>query len=443
MAETPLPNSVNSNIDPGWQQVAQEMHTYHPALQEHAARNLAERGIEISPEHHQEHVDIARHVVPNIDELTTQEQDFAGEVIEIGHEALEDEVLPPSATQATSLPHFDGPLIGVKKLPNGELDYSHAAVISFPDRQEVQSNSREATANKDLPLQKRFELAVDEIKNGSAPEQTYTLETAEQERPFTHYTNPGNIFQILRFGIQSGNFKNRIDALRTTDPKLNDVAKQLSGLRFKKGGSYQGADSISLGLYSSDTVRNQDLVLLVDPDAKVFGLDPSHRTKSGYGHGIEPGDVDGGFNIGNPIAYQNEVVAANIVPPSEIKGVIMNERVSILSSLRDITREYVVLYQQTKNFDPQATKENLFANSRLIASLSGEPDAEAKIEALSSQIDTMQTKDIIKSLTALQKDLLQGLVGRDQELSESTIKDIIQSKFGIRLLTNKQFAEAA
>lgn len=443
MSETPIPSSSNSNLDPGWQQVAQEMHTYHPALQEHAARNLAERGIEISPEHHQDHIDIARPAVTNIDELTAEEQDFVGEVIEIGQEALEDEVLPSSAIQVTKTPQSNGPLTGVRKLPNGELDYSHAAVISFPNRQEGQSNSNETTAKKDLPLQRRFELAIDEIKAGSAPEQAYSLETAEQEKPFTHYTNPGNIFQILRFGLQSGNFKNRIDALRATDPMLDDVAKQLSGLRFKKGGSYQGVDSISLGLYSSDTVRNQDLVLLVDPDTKVFGLDPNHRTKSGYGHGIEPGEVDGGFEIGNRTAYQNEVVAANIIPPSEIKGVIINERASILSSLRDITREYVILYQQTKNTDPQATKENLLANSRLIASLSGEPDAEAKIEALSSQIDSMQTNDMIKSLNALQKDLLQGFVGRDQELSEPTVRDAIQTRFGVKLLTNNQFAKAA
>lgn len=379
MSETPTPNLTNPSIDPGWHQIAQEMHKYHPALQEHVARNLAQRGIA-------------------------------------------------------------GPVMGATRLPNGELDYSRAAVVTLPAAQAGPGTVKEAVAKKDLPLQQRFQLAVDEIKSGSAPEQAYTLETAEREKPFTHYTNPGNIFQILRFGLQSANFKNRVDALRVTDPKLDDVAKQLSGLRFKTGGSYQGVDSISLGLYSSDTVRNQDLVLLVDPDTTVFGLDPSHRTASGYGHGIEPTEIDGGFDIRNPTAYQNEVVAANIVPPSEIKGVIINDRASILSGLRNLTREHVALYQQTKNTDPQATKESLFANSRLIASLSGEPDAEAKIEALESHIDTMPTVDIIQSLNVLQRDLLKGFVGRDRQLNESTVREAIQSKFGIRLLTNNQFA---
>lgn len=89
MAETSdTPQQLDSDID-GWYRVAEEMHGYHPALQEHAARNLAERGIKISPEHHQSHVDIARSAVPNIDDLPPEEQDLVGEIIEIGEEALE------------------------------------------------------------------------------------------------------------------------------------------------------------------------------------------------------------------------------------------------------------------------------------------------------------------------------------------------------------------
>ena len=76
----------------GWQSVAEEMHGWHPALQEHAASNLAERGIEISSEHHQSHIDIARPAVPNIDELPPEEQDLIGEIIEIGQEALDNSI---------------------------------------------------------------------------------------------------------------------------------------------------------------------------------------------------------------------------------------------------------------------------------------------------------------------------------------------------------------
>ncbi|MGB3945575.1 MAG: hypothetical protein WBK76_01930 [Candidatus Saccharimonadales bacterium] len=73
----------------GWHQVAEELHTYPLALQEIAKGHLEKRGYEISPEHHQSHIDIARPAVPNIDSLPPEEQDFVGEIIEIGGEALE------------------------------------------------------------------------------------------------------------------------------------------------------------------------------------------------------------------------------------------------------------------------------------------------------------------------------------------------------------------
>lgn len=89
MAETTSPPQQNDSDAVGWESVAKAMHGWHPALQEHAARNLAERGVEISPEHHQAHIDISRPTVPNIDELPPEEQDLIGEIIEIGEEALE------------------------------------------------------------------------------------------------------------------------------------------------------------------------------------------------------------------------------------------------------------------------------------------------------------------------------------------------------------------
>lgn len=76
--------------DDGWNKVAEELHTYHPDLQKLAIENLEKRGYEISPEHHQAHIDIARPAVPDIDSLPPEEQDLIGEIIEIGGEALED-----------------------------------------------------------------------------------------------------------------------------------------------------------------------------------------------------------------------------------------------------------------------------------------------------------------------------------------------------------------
>ncbi len=71
-----------------------EQEDLHPALRPHIERLAAERGdiersSEITPKHHQRHLEIARPTVPGIDGKTTTEQDFIGEVVELGEEALE------------------------------------------------------------------------------------------------------------------------------------------------------------------------------------------------------------------------------------------------------------------------------------------------------------------------------------------------------------------
>lgn len=86
----PIPTTSESSTDEGWQKVAEEMDSWHPALQKIAKEHLERRGIEISPEHHQEHVDVARPAVPDIDSLSPEQQDLVGEVVEIGEEALID-----------------------------------------------------------------------------------------------------------------------------------------------------------------------------------------------------------------------------------------------------------------------------------------------------------------------------------------------------------------
>lgn len=79
-----------SELD-GWKQAIEDT-SQHPEL--HAiAKDHFERvkaSLEISPEHHQSHIDIARPAVPEIDSLPPAEQDLIGEIIEIGGEALED-----------------------------------------------------------------------------------------------------------------------------------------------------------------------------------------------------------------------------------------------------------------------------------------------------------------------------------------------------------------
>ncbi len=90
-----------SELD-GWKQAVEDT-SQHPEL--HAiAKDHFERvkaSLEISPEHHQAHVDIARHAVPEIDSLPPAEQDLIGEIIEIGEEALSDSIQTPLEAKKT------------------------------------------------------------------------------------------------------------------------------------------------------------------------------------------------------------------------------------------------------------------------------------------------------------------------------------------------------
>lgn len=167
MAETPNPSQQHDSDADGWHKVAEEMHDWHPALQEHAARNLAERGIEISPEHHQTHIDIARPVVPNIDDLPPEEQDLAGEIIEIGQEALigSDEVDPHETTERETaiLPEAPAEVAQLLALNHeikdfDDLDDVAGALIGVPmlNRHDIDQNivrhSEGSTVHKDVTI---------------------------------------------------------------------------------------------------------------------------------------------------------------------------------------------------------------------------------------------------------------------------------------------------
>lgn len=43
--------------------------------------------------------------------------------------------------------------------------------------------------------------AVDKLMQICTAREPYSIEQAKAEQPFTHYSNSGNIFQILRYGI--------------------------------------------------------------------------------------------------------------------------------------------------------------------------------------------------------------------------------------------------
>ncbi len=140
MSEQFATPTYSSNPNPaieieGWRQAVEDTSQY-PEL--HAiAKNHLERAnarAEVTPEHHQVHIDIARPVVPNIDSLPAIEQDFLGEIIEIGNEALEDAELDViSPTESYSDPEKLNQRIG-EALASCEVEETpevHEAIKGF------------------------------------------------------------------------------------------------------------------------------------------------------------------------------------------------------------------------------------------------------------------------------------------------------------------------
>jgi hypothetical protein len=250
-------------------------------------------------------------------------------------------------------------------------------------------------------------------------------------KPLQHYTKAGNIFQILRFGIQSNNFKNRINDLRANDYAAEAMAKQLCGLRIKQGGSYQGKDSISISNFDASLfVKSGNVLLLIDPATKTFGDDEPRDASSGYGYGIPLRNVQG-YEIGNPTAYKTEVIAANIVLPEQIKAVVVGPYESILSDMTDVVRQNVSLYLQQR--DARHAAEDLLATCRLLDSLTEADSLEPEIQALQEHMPSMDHQAIISAIISLQKRLLQSLVGAEK-LTEQNLRGAIERMFGIKIL---------
>ena len=281
-----------------------------------------------------------------------------------------------------------------------------------------------------------FRQAIDEIKVSCHDRQPYSLETAETDKPLIHYSRAGNIFQILRFGIQSNNFKNRVNELREEDGALDEAAPQMGGFRIKQGGSYQGADSISLSAYSDKIhIPPKNVIYFIDPELSVYGSELSERDRSlGYGYGIPIQVHDGGYEIGNPTAYPDEVLAANVIPPSRIKGVLVDKSTSILNDVSQVARGNALIFTQVKYQDLAAATEDLLANCRLLAELSGSSAVEQGIAKLVGRVTELPLSELSKEIVAMQRQALNDLVGDNEELTEATLRAAIVVKFNISII---------
>lgn len=258
----------------------------------------------------------------------------------------------------------------------------------------------------------------------------YSFESANQEKPYIHQTRCGNIFQILRFGIQSNNFKNRLDELREDNTALEEIAKQMNGIRFV-GASYQEDDSVSLSEYSEKKAvpHPNKLVFLINPDIGVVGRSDNERDiTSGYGSGIKSRVIDGEYKIGNKMAYSDEVLGVNVILPKDIRAVIVGKYSSIISDMSNITME------SEKYLKKPRAAEDIVANSMLLAGLTGSDDLVFKINELKNNMESMDYSKVCSELFYIQKSALSRFVGIGNEVNEENVRKAIEEKFNIQFI---------
>jgi len=278
--------------------------------------------------------------------------------------------------------------------------------------------------------------AVRELENLQVDRPSYSIEDSHRENPLMHYSKAGNIFQILRFGIQSNNFKNRFDTLRKDKPEAEKLATQMCGLRIKQGGSYQEPDSISLSEYSKELpVPPNNILYLINPSIKTFGGDDGERdTTSGYGHGIKTQVVAEEYRVGNRMAYANEILGANAIMPKELRAIVVDKYTSILRDMGLVTQENAKVFLQEKNRNPRAS-EDLVATAKLLAELVGNESIASEAQELEKQLTTMSYTEICSKLIGLQKKALAEFIGADKKMDEVSLREAIENKFNIHFIS--------
>jgi len=303
------------------------------------------------------------------------------------------------------------------------------------DQEKISAIQEKLDVEQNIPDITTTRQAVEELGNLQIDRREYSLEDAERDKPLMHYSKAGNIFQILRFGVQSNNFKNRFDALRKDNPEAEKLAQQMCGLRIKQGGSYQEVDSISLSKYSAQLHTPPGNVLyFINPDIKTFGgSDEERDPTSGYGHGIKSQVVAEEYKVGNPTAYRDEILGANAIMPKELRAIVIDKFTSIISDMSRVAMENAKVFMQEKLRNPRAS-EDLVATAKLLAELTGNESVASEAQELEKQLATMSYQEICTKLIAIQKKALAEFVGTDKKMDEESVRQAIESRFGIQFI---------
>lgn len=300
-------------------------------------------------------------------------------------------------------------------------------------------------------INSELQEAIKEIIDNHPDRREYSVEDAAIERPLTHYSYVKNLFQILRFGIHSKNFKNRVDALDPEDKKLDELLPYMRTSGVATCG-YQGRDSISLntlgsagGLPSSRQLGQDYLLFLVNPEIETWGKNPEERGEQSihfHGTTIKEKLGIGDYRIGNTAAGENEVLAVNIIKPADIRAVLMPDEssVSVLNDVRETLLKYTEYYLRVRKYrdnlgHTDEMKQEILEDLWVMADTLGDENLIKEIKAIRDEIDETEDGEALENVLKLQDKVL-GCFLDGREISENNFRIAISRKFGISLITN-------
>jgi len=298
-------------------------------------------------------------------------------------------------------------------------------------------------------INSNLQESIKEIINNHPIRREYSAEDAKKEKPLTHYSGTKNLFQILRFGIHSANFKNRINSLRLEDKNLDELLPYIRTPGVATCG-YQGCDSISLNTFeplglpkSWQLGEVKKCLFLVNSEIEVWGLNPDERgEQNNHATTIKRKLGIGNYRIGNEAASRDEVLAVNIIKPADILAVIMpDERsVSVLDNIRELSHEYVNYYLRERKYrgkeDIDSIKQLVLADLWVMADVSKDDALTKNVKTVWDELDKIEDREVLEKVLKLQDEVLGSFID-EREVSEENLRMAISKKFGITLITVK------
>jgi MoxR-like ATPase len=119
--------------------------------------------------------------------------------------------------------------------------------------------------------------------------------------------------------------------------------------------------------------------------------------------------------------------------PKELRAVVIDKFTSIISDMSRVVQENAKVFMQEKLRSPRAS-EDLISTAKLLAELAGNESIVAEAQELEKQLATMSYQEICTKLIGIQKMALAEFVGKDKKLDEESVRQTIESRFGIKII---------